>query len=209
MGLPTSSMRWCVGCFAACVLLAWGVAASAQTFFKWTDERGVVHFSDSPPPRTRKVEERTLNVPPVVTGAAQAPAESEATENGEAGKAESGGEATSAKLSKPEGGETAKAKDQSARGPAKVVLVAREAPRTGPSALHVSGEVKNVGGQQAESVVVSITAVDSTQGTPCLEEEAEVTPGSLRPGETGNFDIDLDSPCLYGDPNLDVRPDWE
>jgi hypothetical protein len=39
-----------------------GAAASAQTYYKWTDERGTVHLSDQPPPRG-KAEERVL-VPP-------------------------------------------------------------------------------------------------------------------------------------------------
>lgn len=34
--------------------------ASAQTYYKWTDERGTVHLSDQPPPGRVKVEERVL-----------------------------------------------------------------------------------------------------------------------------------------------------
>lgn len=34
--------------------------AEAQTYYKWTDERGTVHFSDQPPAGQAKVEERVL-----------------------------------------------------------------------------------------------------------------------------------------------------
>ena len=75
--------------------------------------------------------------------------------------------------------------------------------------MHVIGEVKNVGGADAQRVAVTITAVDSTQGTPCLNEEAAVTPSTLHAGESGNFDVDVDSPCLFGEPHVDVAPVWD
>ena len=84
------------------------------------------------------------------------------------------------------------------KGPARVILVSREAPRTGPSSMHITGEVKNVGGADAQRVAVTISSVDSTAGTPCLSEEAAVTPSTLHPGESGRFDVDVDSPCLCG-----------
>jgi len=49
-----------VGILAAATFF--GAVASAQTYYKWTDERGTVHLSDQPPPRG-KAEERVL-VPP-------------------------------------------------------------------------------------------------------------------------------------------------
>jgi hypothetical protein len=70
--------------------------------------------------------------------------------------------------------------------------------------VHVSGEVKNVGGEDARSVAVIISAVDATAGTPCLREEVNVAPSSLRPGETGNFAADLDDPCLSGGTPVDI-----
>ena len=101
------------------------------------------------------------------------------------------------------------AKESAATGPARVVLVARQNPRIGPSAMHVIGQVKNVGGADARGVAVTISAVDATQGTPCLNEQASVSPSTLAPGETGDFDVNIDSPCLYGEPNLDIAPVWD
>src|SRR5207245_370273 len=99
-------------------------------------------------------------------------------------------------------------------GPARVVVASHQSPRTGPSAMHVIGEVKNVGGADAARVTVTVNAVDRSQGKSCLQQEAEVLPSTLRAGETGNFELDLDSPCLYvdqlhGDPSVDVQAHWD
>ena len=94
-------------------------------------------------------------------------------------------------------------------GPARVVLVSQHVPRTGPSAVHVSGQVKNVGGADARSVLVTVKAVDSTAGTPCLQEDVDVTPATLRPGETGDFDADIDNPCLSGGTPVDLTTSSE
>ncbi|HVO24275.1 MAG TPA: DUF4124 domain-containing protein [Candidatus Margulisiibacteriota bacterium] len=162
-------------------LLCWCGVASGQTFYKWTDDRGIVHFSDSPPVNTKNVEER--NLPP------QAP-----------GTPEEGGEQGA-----PPDAKTSGAND----GPAHVVLVSRRAPRTGPSAVHVSGKVKNVGGEDARGVAVIVSAVDMTAGTPCLHEELNVSPPSLRPGETGTFDATIDDPCLSGGTPVDITASSE
>lgn len=150
-------------------LACWSRIAGAQTFYKWTDDNGTVHFSDVPPVNTKNVEERSL--PP----AAGAP---------------------------PDGGEKAESSEAKAagasEGPARVVLVSQHVPRTGPSAVHVSGKVKNVGGADARSVLVTVKVVDSTAGTPCLQEDVDVTPATLHPGESGDFDAEIDNPCLSG-----------
>ncbi len=160
-------------------------AVPAQTYYKWTDEQGIVHFADSPPPpHSGKVEERQLPAEPAVK-----PHDSEAGAEGAA--------------------QQAAATPESAGGPARVILVSRKLPRTGPSSMHILGEVKNVGGANAQRVAVTISAVDSTAGTPCLSEEATVSPSTLGPGQSGNFDVDVDSPCLNGQPNVDVAPVWD
>ena len=154
--------------------------AGAQTFYKWTDENGTVHFSDVPPLNTKNVEERSL--PP----APAAP--------------QDGGEKS----------ESAEAKTPGAsEGPARVVLVSQHVPRTGPSAVHVSGQVKNVGGADARSVLVTVKAVDIAAGTPCLQEDVDVKPATLRPGETGDFDADIDNPCLSGGTPVDLTTSSE
>ena len=169
-----------------CLVAGWWSIAAAQTVYKWTDEDGVVHFSDSPPPQMDGVELK--NMP--------------------AGGNASRGDAQAAA---PAPDTTPTAKEE---GRARVTLVSHESPRTGPSAIHVVGEVKNVGGADAQRVVVTISAIDRAQGTPCLRQEAEVAPSTLHPGESGNFEVDLDGPCLYadqlyGDPTLDITPDWD
>ena len=75
--------------------------------------------------------------------------------------------------------------------------------------MHVIGEVKNVGGADAQRVVVTVSAVDPSQGTPCLTQEVAVAPPTLHPGENGKFATDVDSPCLNGEPAIDVAPGWE
>ncbi len=168
------------------------IATAQQTVYKWTDEAGVVHFSDQPPPKTTNVEERHLPAPP----AAKQPGESAESDTG----AGAGG-AAEAEGSTP--------KSTHEEGPARVIVVSHEAPRVGPSALHVIGKVQNVGGANAGRVAVTISALDNTQATPCLNEEAPVTPSTLRPGESGNFDVDVDSPCLVGEPSVDVTAVWD
>lgn len=167
-------------------LAAWCSTAAAQTYYKWTDDQGVVHFADMPPPNGRHVEQRDL--PPLP---AAKPYEPEASEQAAA--------ATPGEAVAPIPGQ----------GPARVTLVSRELPRTGRSSVHILGEVKNIGGADAQRVGVTISSVDSTAGTPCLSEEATVTPSTLHPGESGKFDVDVDSPCLLGNPQIDVAPVWD
>jgi hypothetical protein len=157
--------------------------AAAQTFYKWTDDQGIVHFADMPPPKGQHVEERQLPAPPP----AEAPAAAQAAR------------VMGAEAPPP----------VPAEGPARVILLSRQAPRTGPSSMHIFGEVKNVGGKDAQRVAVTVSSVDSTAGTPCMSEETAVAPSTLRPGESGKFDVDLDNPCLLGEPQVDVAPLWD
>jgi hypothetical protein len=174
---------------SACVLVAWCSVAAAQTVYKWTDDHGVVHFSEAPQVRTDGMETETFRLPK------REPSHEEAAPDSGAGSPRSTGPAAEF------------------AGPARVIVAAHQSPRTGPSAMHVTGKVRNVGGEDAARVIVTITAVDRTQGTVCMQEEAEVLPATLHPGEKGNFDLDLDNPCLYvdqlyGDPNLDIEAHW-
>jgi len=171
-------------------LVGWCAVAAAQTFYKWTDESGIVHFSDAPPPQVKGVEERNLPAPPKTS---KEPAPSErGSANPEQARKESANPAAPA-----------------AEGPARVVIISRESPRIGPSTMHVLGEVRNVGAVDAQNVTVTISAVDSGQGNPCLNQQAAVTPSTLHAGETGKYDVDVDSPCLLGDTQVDLAPVWE
>jgi cell division septation protein DedD len=62
-----------MGSFMLALLLCSGsVWAQETTVYQWTDENGVVHFSDAKP-AGQAVEEQTLTAPPANTGAAQLP----------------------------------------------------------------------------------------------------------------------------------------
>ncbi len=177
------SLAWVI----AYAISGWSTVAIAQTYYKWTDNRGVVHFSDQAPAQGKGVEERQL--PPVSEGA--------------------GSSAQPAPVDTEEGTQAKKADAGPTEGPAQVVVVSHQSPRTGPSAMHIHGKVKNVGGEDAQRVSVTISAVDSQQGNPCLHDEVPVTPSTLHPGETGKFDTHVDSPCLFGDAKVDIGPVWE
>lgn len=175
---------------ALCVfgLLA-ALPTAAQTFYKWTDDRGVVHFSDAPPADVRNVEERVVNAPPLIRRPdVQNPDTTEAAEGGEG---------------------SAKASEGAPSGPARVVLLSRQTPRISPSAIRVMGRVKNTGGEPAANVGVDVTVVDESQGTVCMQEQVDVEPSTLEPGKTGTFDLTLDNPCLFGAAELNVEPRWQ
>jgi len=195
--------HWLVRVFVACVLAAWSAPTLAQTFYKWTDDKGIVHFADMPPSRPQGVEERTLRVPPVVSKPAN---DAEAVNDGDTAN---GDQAKATDADAAAGAAGSGAAKATGTGPAKVIMLSSKDRRTGPSSVHITGEVKNVGGEDAQNVAITVVALDVTQGTPCLEEETEVTPGKLGPGQTGNFDVDLNNPCLFGEANVNTKPVWE
>ena len=53
-----------VGRALALVFALSALAAGAQTMYKWKDEKGVTHFSESPPPDDKKAEKVTPKVTP-------------------------------------------------------------------------------------------------------------------------------------------------
>jgi hypothetical protein len=181
--MAASRSRWWA---AGCALVAWCSIAAAQTVYKWTDEHGVIHFADSPPSEARKVEERHLPAPPASKASDDAPAEPRTPKS-----------------------DALIRRDPGAQPPAQVILASRKTPRTGPSSLRIQGEVRNVGGTNAERVAVAISAVDSDDGSSCVKEEIGVSPPTLHPGETGSFDTDFDKPCLLGQPKIDIAPVWD
>jgi hypothetical protein len=172
------------GLIIAGVSVACCAVSSAQTFYKWTDERGVVHLADEPPVNVHGVEERQLPPPPP-------PPEQLAGDAAEAPVA------------------PAAKNPPAASAPPQVIVVSRQVVRGGPTTAHVVGEVKNVGGQNAEAVEITLRSVDANQGTLCLNEQAGVAPAVLPPGESGRFDADIDSPCLAGDTPVDIVPVWK
>lgn len=167
-------------------LALWCSAAGAQTVYKWTDDHGVVHFADSPPPEARKVEERHLPGAPASKSSDDAPAEVRTPRS-----------------------DALTRRDPGAQAPAQVILASRKTPRTGPSSLQIQGEVRNVGGSDAARVAVTLSVVDTSDGSSCVQEEITVSPPTLHPGETGKFDTEIDKPCLLGQPKIDIAPVWD
>lgn len=172
-------------------LLAGGDRLQAQRVYRWTDERGVVHFSDSPPPEgAGNVELKNLPREPVAPSAA--------------------GEAPSSDAPSPaEPAVAATAPTPKRRGEARVELVDQDQVHAGDAVYEFSGKVENAGGTTAEDVLVVITVTESNQGARCVTEEVEVDPPTLKPGETGTYSISLENPCFHGPINTEVRPDWQ
>lgn len=178
-------MKWMqhrgVAVAALAVLGALAAApALAQTVYRWTDERGVMHFADSPPPQLKNFQTQDMprSAPtPVPEAAAEAPP--------------AGGEA-------PKGG----------MGPARVVLAEHEEVGVGPSVQSFTGTVRNEGGAEALDVAIAVRVVEPTSGDECLVDEIEVDPPTLAPGAKGTFDADFEHPCFKGPTQAELRAIW-
>lgn len=155
--------------------------AEAQPVYKWTDDKGVVHFSDEPPPTGVDYQLRALPPPPV-------------------GGEEPAGE-TGAAAPQP----TTSAADS---GPATIEITEQKEDPVGESAHEYRGEVKNVGGRKATDVAVLLKVTETNQGAECLDEQIPVQPSVLGPGETGTYSAQFSNPCYFGPTSAVLRPDW-
>jgi hypothetical protein len=171
------------------LLLAAG-SASAQTVYRWEDERGVVHFSDAPPRDAKNIESRNMPRAPK-------PSIREAADPSVAAPAESEGDSNK----DPKPGATPSA--------ARIEITAKSVIPAGEATNEFSGEVENVGGSPANDVVVIIEITEPNQGADCLREEVDVSPSSLEPGEKGSFSVTLSNPCFYGPITPNLRPEWD
>jgi len=182
-----------IECRAPLFVVGWSLfvvccsAVTAQVAYKWTDDRGVVHFADSPPPNV-KAETRDMSIPS--TRLLQGPESTPRIVDSDAGT-------TGPDVTAP------------AQGPARVIVISRNMQRTGASRLRIVGEVKNLGGAAAQHVAVDITIVEGERREPCLRQEMAVAPSTLANGASGTFDAEIDRPCLLGNPRIDVVPTWE
>ena len=180
-----------IGALAA---LAFAISAGAdrllaQRVYRWTDERGVVHFSDSPPPAGANIEVKDL--PRQVS--APAPAEEPP-----GAKPASNEQATAATTPTPK-----------RAGKANVQILDQDQAHAGDAVYEFSGKVENTGGQTAEDVVVNITVTEPNQGARCASEQVEVDPPTLAPGQKGNYFVSLENPCFHGPIDAQVEPDWQ
>jgi hypothetical protein len=160
--------------------------ARAQAVYKWTDERGVVHFSDTAPP---KGEYRLMQLPPP-----------EVREEPPDAPVEEANAAPPAAEAKPE---------PKRSGPASLKITEQKEEPVGESTHQYRGKVKNVGGTTASEVVVSIKVTDSNQGAECVNEQIEVRPSQLAAGETGTYAVEFTNPCYFGPTSASLQPEWE
>jgi hypothetical protein len=161
--------------------------AAAQPVYKWTDTRGVVHFSDVAPPSGTSFQVRHL--PPALQ---VAPSEEQAAVDASAA-------AAADEEGKP---------PVTTGGPPSLRITEQEEDAVGESTHEYRGKVKNVGGGKASDVVVLIRVTDSNQGAECVNEEVEVRPSELGAGETGSYTVEFTNPCYFGPTTASIRPDW-
>jgi hypothetical protein len=173
--------------------LAVGLAAGAveaATMYRWTDDRGVVHFADVPPPNVKTYRAEPLPIfPPAAPQSAAGTEASAATGDPEA-------------AAKP-------ATAAVATGPARLVIIDREEVSLGGAVQSFSGKVKNQGGTEAHDVAVAIRVIEPTQGDECVTDEIDVAPANLAPGATGTFEADFNSPCFQGPTQTELRVEWD
>jgi hypothetical protein len=173
---------------AAVVVLAILVGAAAGwagEVYRWTDENGVTHYADVPPPNVRTETQVLPDRPPPPAQAAPA------AEAAPAGTA-------SAPATTP---------GAVSKGPARVVVTGQNEEPLGDTRHGISGTVQNEGGEVARDVFVTVQV--SSQGEDCLSEEVDVRPSTLKPGEKGEFALDLDHPCFRGPIQLSLRARWK
>jgi len=166
---------------AAFVLVALGgQSALGQTVYRWTDEQGVVHFADSPPPQRKDVQKQDMprGVPIAAPEAA-------------------------ADAPPPAGGDAPRA-----GGPAHIVLTKHEETGVAPAVQSFTGTVKNDGGAEATEVSVALRVVEPNSGDECIVAEIEVEPSTLAPGAKGTFDADFESPCFKGPTRAELNAVW-
>ncbi|GIW42334.1 MAG: hypothetical protein KatS3mg076_2911 [Candidatus Binatia bacterium] len=166
------------------VLVLGATALAGQRVYTWQDERGVLHFSDQPPPPGAKASEKWVE--PLEPVGSSAP-ESGTSPAGEA-----------------EAPRPAPAED----GRPQVVVTSRMASPVAERVWRISGEVRNTGGGEARRVAVIVRVTDPGQGTECLTTALPVEPADLPPGATGKFEDYLESPCFLGNAGVEVVPEW-
>ena len=176
-------MRTCLLALTAVLLVA-GRVPGQDTVYRWTDEKGTVHFADVPAPHVNHFTTEALpEVPPARAAAADTAPDAAA------------------------GGVTPAA-DESLKGQAHVVLKDKQALAVGPSAQAFRGTVKNEGSAEARDVYVALVVTEPVQGAECLRNEIDVEPSMLGPGQEGSFGAEFDNPCFHGPTDADLRVEW-
>jgi hypothetical protein len=185
MALIQQTTAACAALVAGMVLA--GGAVGADTVYRWTDARGVVHFSDVPPQGTRSQAQTLPDAPAPI---AQPPPEPATSEPAAAPAAPAAGEE----------------KVPSER--ARVVLTDQQADAVEPAVKSFHGKVKNTGGVEARDVFIALVVTEPVQGDECLREQIDVTPSTLAPGAEGTFEAEFESACFHGETSADLRASW-
>jgi hypothetical protein len=94
-------------------------------------------------------------------------------------------------------------------GPPSLEISEQEEEAVGETTHEYRGKVKNVGGGKASGVVVQIRVTDANQGAECVDEEVQVRPSNLGPGETGTYSAEFTNPCYFGPTTASIRPNWD
>lgn len=174
--------------FALAVLLPLGDRSEGQTFYRWTDERGIVHITDNPPQGV-KYDTEQLKPPPPATD--QKPAV-----------------ATDGSAAETTDKDTATGEEKEA-SPARVIIEEQTNRSAGGSTKTFAGKTTNTGGTEARNVAIEITVTETVQGASCLRQRISVSPSALPPGESGSFSARLDNPCFHGPTDVQLTPRWD
>ena len=194
-------MRVGVAGVVAAVALVAASTSWAGEVYRWTDAQGVLHIADVPPPNGHKVE--TQNLPDVAPRVvAEAPATPPATPAAVTPSTPGAATPSTSAAGTPVAG----AED---KGPARVVITEKNEESLGDSQHGISGKVENKGGATAHDVVITVRVVSPAQGDECVNEEIDVSPSTLEPGEKAEFSADFESPCFRGPTQVDVHPQWQ
>jgi hypothetical protein len=174
--------------------LAMGVStmAEAQFITRWVNANGVVTFSTSSPPPGVKYE--PIHMPQRSSKRPTDPVPE--ADSGEAIAAATGDDGKNAEA-------------PASTGPAQVTVQEQATTSLGETQWLLLGKVKNEGGTVADGVAISINVLEDGQGNPCLEDRGTVSPSTLKPGETGTFELAYDSPCFFGSPQIDIVAEWQ
>lgn len=166
-----------------------GVAAAGQVY-RWTDAKGVVHFSDVPPPATRFETETLPDAPqPIAQPPTPASDGADAASHGADGAAQP-------------------AAAQTPNGTARLVLSDQQSEEISSAVQSFRGKVKNQGTADAHDVFVELVVTEPAQGEECLNQEIDVEPATLAPGAEGTYEAEFEHPCFHGETNAELRAAW-
>jgi len=175
--------------------LAPSVLAQTETIYRWTDDRGVVHFGHLPP-AGQNAEERHMRKRP--TPKVEEAEEKKTDEDDE-------------KSASPANDDDAKPDEESEQeqSSSSVILDNDETALVGGAVQRFTGRVKNLGNAIARDVAVDIlVAADNRVGDECLRYRAAVTPAVLAPGASGTYAVEIENPCFAGGTRADVQARW-